>query len=202
MKRKLPIITLGLTVPALIIWIIPSLQSWFVYDRTAILNGEIWRLLTGNWVHFSLQHLLYDVAAFGIAGALAEKERFPGFGRFCSVAPIAIGFAVLLLNPEIGICGGLSGMATGAIVFVALNGAVGDGVRSRICRIALIMVAGKMLMELGTGRMLFLSFNDPSMVSVPTSHFIGALVAGFIALRFRAIACRNLSSAGLRPADR
>src|SRR5690348_16523483 len=32
------------------------------YDRDAVLHGEVWRLLTGNFVHLGAGHLLEDMA--------------------------------------------------------------------------------------------------------------------------------------------
>ncbi|PSU04123.1 rhombosortase [Photobacterium aquimaris] len=54
---------------ALIIGIIaqiPLLQPLLVWDRQAILNGEIWRILTGNITHTNWIHLAMNASAFVI----------------------------------------------------------------------------------------------------------------------------------------
>jgi len=46
------------------------------YDRAALLRGEVWRLVTGHFVHWSLSHLVWDVLAFLILGAICEGGGF------------------------------------------------------------------------------------------------------------------------------
>ncbi len=45
-----------------------------VYDRAAISNGELWRLLSGHLVHCDLNHLLLNCTAFFILAALIEHQ--------------------------------------------------------------------------------------------------------------------------------
>lgn len=40
------------------------------FDRIAILHGEVWRLITGHFVHWSAAHLAWDVLAFFALGAI------------------------------------------------------------------------------------------------------------------------------------
>ena len=52
-------------VTALAVYLLPGVGEALVYDRSAILTGELWRLVTGHWVHFSASHLFYDVTVLG-----------------------------------------------------------------------------------------------------------------------------------------
>ena len=49
-------------------------RAWLVYDRTALVHGELWRLWTGHLVHFSNSHLLLDT--FVSAIVLLSLSRF------------------------------------------------------------------------------------------------------------------------------
>src|SRR5437868_2545981 len=69
-------------------------SGWFVYDCEAILRGEIWRMFTGHWVHFSTSHLTYDAFALGIAGFILEQRNRRILGIFCAVAPWIISAAL------------------------------------------------------------------------------------------------------------
>ncbi|MCB1873391.1 MAG: rhombosortase [Chromatiaceae bacterium] len=48
-------------------------EAW-VFDRVAIGDGELWRLVTGHWVHSDFAHALWDIAALGLLSALFEKR--------------------------------------------------------------------------------------------------------------------------------
>lgn len=61
--------------------LLPGAPAWAVqllhglqYDRRAVLDGELWRLLTGNLVHWSLPHFTLDLGAFFIVGLLWERH--------------------------------------------------------------------------------------------------------------------------------
>ena len=45
---------------AVVVTNVPRLSELLVYDRRAILNGELWRLLTAPLVHFSASHIFCD----------------------------------------------------------------------------------------------------------------------------------------------
>src|SRR5947208_1629568 len=114
MSRKIPIVTLIVVSLSAVVYLLP-VGPQLVYDRSAILNGEWWRLVTGHWVHFSSEHFLYDTAAFGIAGWMIESRRQRNFGGLCVLAAFVISAAMLLFNPQLEVCGGLSGLAIAAV---------------------------------------------------------------------------------------
>ena len=76
---RTPAATLSLVLLAAGVYAAPVLGQVLVYDRTAILSGQVWRLITGNWVHFSTNHLVYDLLAFGTAGWIIEGRGQRGF---------------------------------------------------------------------------------------------------------------------------
>lgn len=41
-----------------------SVNPWLGYDRLAVLDGQVWRLLTCHFVHLNLNHFLLDDAGF------------------------------------------------------------------------------------------------------------------------------------------
>jgi rhomboid family GlyGly-CTERM serine protease len=91
-------------------------KEWLValqFDGAAIRAGEWWRLLTGNLVHWSPEHLFLDGTAFVALGLLYERH----FGRFYPLllltAALAVGVAGLLFWDERTLCRGLSGVNGG-----------------------------------------------------------------------------------------
>ena len=68
LTKILPSCTILLCLPALGLIGFSSIMIELQYDRTAILQGEIWRLITGHWTHFPGDHLLWCVLVFAVMG--------------------------------------------------------------------------------------------------------------------------------------
>lgn len=86
-------------------------------NHNKVAQGEIWRLITGNFVHFGWAHSLMNLAAFTIfAFAFAgvfSVARFVGLILFCCTA---VGSGIYYLNPEYEVYAGLSGAIHGFFV--------------------------------------------------------------------------------------
>ncbi|MGA3283497.1 MAG: rhombosortase [Verrucomicrobiota bacterium] len=175
--RRIPVVTLTIVGAAVVVCFLPRIHPALVYDRPAILGGELWRLITGQWVHFSAGHFLYDTLALGIAGWMIESRGYPNFGWLCALSPLVIGITLLALEPQLKICGGLSGVATAAVVFLTLHGLAENGAWRWICLAVLTATVGKIVYETMTGRFIFVNFPDPSLALVPASHIAGGLTA-------------------------
>lgn len=80
------------------------------YDRVAILNGQIWRLFTGNWVHLGWGHLAEDMAGYVLLWLLYEQE-LPGWRCPVLVAlgSVGVGLGLLLGDPDLRWYVGISG---------------------------------------------------------------------------------------------
>ena len=71
----LPWRTLLLTVLALAAYQVPgAAPEFWVFDRTAIGRGELWRLVTGHWVHGDTEHALWDIGALALLGLVFEAR--------------------------------------------------------------------------------------------------------------------------------
>ncbi len=85
--------------------------------RVQVAQGELWRLVTSNFVHFGWPHTLMNLAAFLLC-ALALLNSFPArqlLGLiFCCC--LSVGLGVYYFNPEYGTYAGLSGAIHGFIV--------------------------------------------------------------------------------------
>jgi rhomboid family GlyGly-CTERM serine protease len=173
--RRVPWVTTAIVAASITVYLLPGVQRLLVYDRTAILRGELWRLLTGHWVHFSASHFWFDTFAVGIAGMIVEDRGGKHLGGLCLTAAIVIGCVQIAVLPRLQICGGLSGIATAVVVSLALAGAVEKGPWRLICLATLLIVALKIAFEMTTGHMLFVSGGN--LTVVPVSHLTGALTA-------------------------
>lgn len=80
------------------------------YDRVAIQHGEIWRLVTGNFVHLGPGHLLEDMAG-ALLLWLLFADALPGWRTPMTVlvGSLAVGLGLFLGDPGVGWYVGISG---------------------------------------------------------------------------------------------
>jgi len=170
-----PVWTLGVCAIAGLVFLVPQLQPALVYNREAIGSGELWRLFTGNLVHFSPGHLLKDVVALLVAGAIVEMRRYRHFALLCIVSATLIGATLYAAEAGVLIYGGLSGVAIAAVAYLGLQGAAEGGAYARVCQVLLLGLAAKIIIELSSG----LQASD-GFVLVPISHVVGAFTAAAV----------------------
>jgi rhomboid family GlyGly-CTERM serine protease len=172
-----PLFATAVTGTALLVFLVPSLSGRLIYDRTEIAQGEVWRLFTGSLVHFSPSHLFFNLLVFGVVGWAISNRGYPGFRVFCILSAGLIGTTLYALRPDLAQYGGLSGVACGAVVYLALYGLAERGAWKALCAGVLLVTACKILLEYRLGHFLFVNSADPAFVSAPLSHAVGSLTA-------------------------
>lgn len=166
----------------------PAVSSVLELERPAVLSGQIWRLLTGHWTHWSGGHLAWDLLAFAIPGAMVERRGRRAFAA-CVGAAAAVVSAAVLMQTGLASYRGLSGIDAalyGWLWVVLLHESRRDGQRGRAALIA-AMGAGfvaKILFEMATGSTFFVE-GVSGVVAVPLAHLAGA--AAGVALGRRAV---------------
>lgn len=91
------------------------------FDREAISNGEVWRLWTGQLCHWSILHLIGNLAAVIALMVIGGKPLL----RWLALLPIGaplLSLALLGLLPELHSFRGLSGLVAMLVVGVAIDG--------------------------------------------------------------------------------
>lgn len=92
-------------------------QSWLRYDRAAIHDGEIWRLLTGHLVHLGWPHLAMNLAGLWLIWLLYGRLLTPLQWLTALLATAsAISLALLVADPGLDWYVGLSGVLHGFMV--------------------------------------------------------------------------------------
>jgi rhomboid family GlyGly-CTERM serine protease len=171
----------------------PALARLLIYQRADLLAGQVWRLWTGHLVHYNPGHLFWDLAVFLPAGVWLERI-VPRLARgFYLLAPPAISLALFLGEPALSRYAGLSGIATGLLVLLALVQWRRDA-RAPVWfwPAVLLLVAVKILMEALSSEPLLARF-EPGVRVVTLAH-VGGVVCAVIAF----LAARRW--AGRRPA--
>jgi rhomboid family GlyGly-CTERM serine protease len=167
---------LALTLPVL------HLATQLQFDREAILAGEWWRGVSGHFVHWSADHLFWDVATFAVLGILAERRSRTGLLACALASAVAVSAGLWILRPDVITYRGLSGIDAGLFALVAtgmLRDARTTGHRpTAILAVAALGVLGlKLAWELTTGSALFVDAAAAGFQSMPLAHALGA-VAG------------------------
>jgi len=180
LARRTPCASLFLAAAAVVIFLWPGLNACLQYDRAAIAAGEVWRLVSGHWAHYSLDHVVWDVLAFAALGLACERASRPRFLVCVVTAAFAISCAVWLLLPGMGTYRGLSGIDSALFTLLItdlLEGQrqTGPGRSQVLAAVCLVGFLAKIAFELGTGRNVFVSGWDASIVGVPLAHLVGAI---------------------------
>lgn len=182
---RVPGWTLVIAAFALIIFFFPQLGNLLIYDRAAIMHGEIWRLLTGNFVHFSLAHLLYNLIAWIIAGTIIELHAYRLFTALCFASSLLISITLLTLEPELNFYAGLSGVVSAAVTYLCFHGMGEKSVWRWLCIATLAGLVTKTVLEIGSGSSFVLQVSEEGFVPVPLSHLAGIVAAILIFLYSR-----------------
>lgn len=176
---QLPRFTLFMVIMAIGLFLLfGSAPEALVYDRSAIAQGEVWRVITGHWVHSDLEHAVWDIAAFLILACLfvpaMQQRLFTGllFGM------LMLSAYIFLFMPELELYCGLSGILN-TILVIGLHGLWH---RYRHPMIPLVAVASlmKIIVESNAGKAIF---TNTAWQSVPEVHLAG-FVVGVILILF------------------
>ncbi|MBI2498566.1 MAG: rhombosortase [Opitutae bacterium] len=185
--------------PAVLVWLVPATHPVLLYERVAILNGDWWRLWTGHWVHFSFSHLAWNLAVLLAAGTWLEHLQSGRLLRFTLLAASVLSLGLLAGEPAMQTYGGLSGLATGVVVLLALMQLDRRGADAAWWWAVLVLVAVKTGLDAIRPDALFAGFGAQTVRPSVLAHISGAglAVAFFLSRQLRF--CLPLS-ATLRPA--
>jgi len=177
-RSRFPIVTCCILGASILSTILPQVSSILIYDRFAIVNGEIWRLFSSHLVHFTGLHLFYNSIAFGIAGWIIEYKNYQYFILLCLLMAFFISLFLMMLKPNMMYYGGLSGLASGAIYYLALHGLRESGTWRLLCLAILFLIPIKIFLEMKTNQSILV--HSEYFVVMPLSHIVGCVVALFL----------------------
>lgn len=158
------------------------------FDRTAIADGELYRLVTGHFVHWNLDHLVWDAAVFIVLlliGWRTDRRRTLATLAAASVAiPVVLWFAM----PQMQTYRGLSGLDSALFAMVAAlwwRDARAAGHRGAVITLGTLGGAffAKLVYEITTGQTLFVDSHAAGFVPIPLAHLVGGVVGALVALR-------------------
>ncbi|WP_319524461.1 rhombosortase [uncultured Desulfosarcina sp.] len=169
----LPVGTLTVAVAAMVATHVPWVGQWMVYDRGAILQGQIWRLITGHLFHYSALHLWSNLLPLVVVGSWIERKNRVCFAVGCLLAAMVVGVGLFLTHPSMGRYGGLSGILCGLLVFFGFSLSGHSGMIRWVGLVMLATLVLKTGYELVSGQACLFDWDHHGFVVVPLSHLFG-----------------------------
>lgn len=172
-----PFVTLGMGMAALVLFFCGDALPFLQYDRAAIAAGEVWRGITGHWLHWSFDHFLWCTITFLAIGCICESLSRKGYITALVAAGVAIPVASWFVDPGLLYYRGLSGLASAIFVFATVMmtrraWASKDWSGIWLPAGAGIAFTGKVVFEYLTGSALFV--DSPEIFTpVPLVHLVG-----------------------------
>lgn len=143
-----------------------------VYQRPAVLQGQVWRLLTAHLVNLSGAHLAWNLAALAAIGLLVGPAlRAAAWLRVALVIALATGLGLLLLRPGVLAMAGLSALLHGLLAGGALAAAAGG---RRLGFALLVVLTAKLVAEQLAGPLPWSAAAVGGGIAVD-AHLYGAL---------------------------
>lgn len=146
-------------------------ESLLEFNRSAIADGQWWRLFSGQWIHYGFFHLAMNTAAFVLCGyLLLHQLPLPHYLLLLLCSLGTVGLGLYWFNPRLEYYAGLSGALHGLLV-AGVFGVLKQ--RPWLGGAALILVALKLVQEQSA------SFDaSHPLLAVPVAvdaHLYGAL---------------------------
>jgi len=153
--------------------------QWLRYDRLAIAQGQLWRLLTAHLTHLGWSHLLLNLAGLILLWALlGDVLKRGGWLLLLLVSALAVGAGLYLFDPQlrwyVGLSGVLHGVLLGGALLLARFG-------SREGGYLLLLAVAKLLWEQLIGPMPGSEESAGGKVIVD-AHLYGAIAGGLLVL--------------------
>lgn len=175
----MPYMTLALAAMAVVI-ALTDMAPLLELHRTAVGEGQVWRMLTGHFAHFGWNHLAWDAAVFVVLGAWLEMRSRVRFVTCLFMSSLLVGLTFWLGRPDLTTYRGLSGIDSALFGAVLVSVAVDAWRRRQHFRgMGVVLMAstffGKTLFEIHTGATLFTDHTAGGFVPVPMAHLVGFL---------------------------
>jgi len=152
-------------------------EGW-VYDRSAISQGEWWRLVTGHWVHSDLAHAGWDITALLVLGTLFEVRLQWWVPIALLIGTLGVDVWLWWGDPTLYYYCGLSGILNCLLIIGLLQ--LWLDIRHPLVVLTGIGAAVKILVEINSGQALL---TQTAWSSVPMVHAVGFLCGLLYILR-------------------
>lgn len=154
-------------------------REMLIYERDALMAGELWRMLTCNYIHLGWNHWQLNMAGFILIGWLfADEAPLSAWVGVLLICCLASSLGMFWLTPDADRVVGMSGVLHGLFVFGAMSW-IQHGFRAGW--VLLLGVGAKLIWEQTRGAVpLTEAFVGGAVIT--DAHLWGALGGMFAAL--------------------
>jgi membrane associated rhomboid family serine protease len=144
------------------------------------------RLLGCHFVHFSTQHLVWDVLTFALVSGSAERLLPARHAAFLVCSLLLVPPAACALTPWIRAYAGLSGLVLGQValvVSVRLRSTIASGSGAGLGYLALLLLLfAKQLYEYKVGNTSLVTMDYRGFATTPAAHLVSVLIGGLLGM--------------------
>ncbi|MEN8106445.1 MAG: rhombosortase [Pseudomonadota bacterium] len=151
-------------------------EAW-VFDRAAISRGELWRLITGHWVHSDLAHAIWDITALLLLGALFEARLQWRLPLALLIGSVGVDAWLWWGDPALRYYCGLSGILNSLLIVGLMQ--LWRDLRHPLILLTGVGAAVKIIVEINAGQALLTQTAWPSVPTVHAAGFLCGLVLGW-----------------------
>lgn len=148
-------------------------KGYFRYDSDITSSLELWRLLTGHWVHLNWTHWLLNSLGFVLLVALLRvRWRLSYWIKVIIIHSLLISIAMLLLNPQLNWYVGFSGALYGLFMLAAIINIKKDKLMS-------VLIIAIISLKIGTEQFYGSTVSTEKLLGAPViidAHAYGFLV--------------------------
>jgi rhomboid family GlyGly-CTERM serine protease len=194
--KRVPYVSLVLSAVALLIHFYHPLRLHLLYTRTALADGEFWRLASCHWVHLNTDHLFWSTLTFFVLGSFCEIMDRRKFAITIGISSILIPPTIWTVMPHLEVYGGLSGLDCALyslliVLFIQREWRTHHWIWIIFYIIMLVLLPAKIIYEMTSGLTFFVNNSHTNLVPVPLAHLVGGVVGFAVGMDIvRRIFCR------------
>lgn len=176
--RRFPGRTFGLLVTLAVLYSLAPDHELLYFSASDIADGELWRIVTGHFIHADPEHLVWNCLGMAILGTVIERHSGKAWWTALGAGVVAVSF--LLMSPfvHLGYYCGLSGVLNSMLLVAIWLEWRATG--SRLMILVAIGSVAKVVLEISLGTSLLTHISWPPYA---WSHLAG-LAGGLMVIWF------------------
>ncbi len=157
-------------------------SSRFEWNR----GGEVWRIVTCHFTHWTPEQFTWDALAFAGLGFACARRDPRAFHATLLASIVIIPLALFVAAPSLGAYRGLSGIDSALFALLLVQTR-----HSRLATACAIGFLAKITFEAATGGAVFATNLGTDVIAVPAAHVAGALIGGLVGAVSEAVSSRS-----------
>lgn len=150
-------------------------QAW-IFDRTAVAQGEFWRLISGHWMHSDPVHGFWDIGALALLGSVLEQQLRGKLIVALVIGTLGVNLWLWWGNPTLSYYCGLSGILNTLLAVGLVH--LWYSLRHPLVLLIGLGAIAKIVLEISAGQALLTETAWPSVPEAHAAGFMSGLILG------------------------